>query len=330
MLKEDVGGLFGAVLSSAAEFGQEPAVVAGEYKLTYQELMASAGSLAAGLAGLGVKCGDRVGLLLPNCPQFIVSYLATTALGAMVVPVHCQLSVTEAAYILNHAQAQTLISIAELDPLVGGLHSKVAGLTNLVISGQSAIEQAINLEQLTSAHTDRPVQSDAAQLDDPAVLIYTSGTTGQPKGALLSHRNLLANARSCRELIAVTSEDTFLAVLPLFHSFGATVCMVLPLIAGAEIVLQPAFAPLPVLEALACGTPLVTSDRSSLPELVGDAGFALDPDDVPGLAGAILACLVDEALVAELRRRGPEQAARFSWSRTAQATADAYRAALGR
>ena len=86
---------------------------------------------------------------------------------------------------------------------------------------------------------------------------------------------------------------------------------------------------LPVLEALACGTPLVTSDRSSLPELVGDAGFALDPDDVPGLAGAILACLVDEALVAELRRRGPEQAARFSWSRTAQATADAYRAALG-
>jgi len=87
---------------------------------------------------------------------------------------------------------------------------------------------------------------------------------------------------------------------------------------------------LPVLEALACGTPLVTSDRSSLPELVGDAGFALDPDDVPGLAGAILACLVDEALVAELRRRGPEQAARFSWSRTAQATADAYRAALGR
>jgi len=250
MLKEDAGGLFGAVLSSAAEFGQEPAVVAGEYKLTYQELMASAGSLAAGLAGLGVKCGDRVGLLLPNCPQFIVSYLATTALGAMVVPVHCQLSVTEAAYILNHAQAQTLISIAELDPLVGGLHSKVAGLTNLVISGQSAIEQAINLEQLTSAHTDRPVQSDAAQLDDPAVLIYTSGTTGQPKGALLSHRNLLANARSCRELIAVTSEDTFLAVLPLFHSFGATVCMVLPLIAGAEIVLQPAFAPLPVLEAL--------------------------------------------------------------------------------
>jgi glycosyltransferase involved in cell wall biosynthesis len=77
---------------------------------------------------------------------------------------------------------------------------------------------------------------------------------------------------------------------------------------------------LPVLEALACGTPLVTSNTSSLPELLGDAGFALDPDDVRGLAGAILSCLVDESLAAELRRRGPEQAARFTWLQTAQET----------
>jgi glycosyltransferase involved in cell wall biosynthesis len=81
---------------------------------------------------------------------------------------------------------------------------------------------------------------------------------------------------------------------------------------------------LPVLEALACGTPLVTSSASSLPELLGDAGFAVDPDDVPALAGAILACLVDDNLAAELRRRGPRQAARFTWQQTAQQTAAAY------
>jgi glycosyltransferase involved in cell wall biosynthesis len=84
---------------------------------------------------------------------------------------------------------------------------------------------------------------------------------------------------------------------------------------------------LPALEALACGTPLVTSNASSLPELVGDAGFALDPGDVQGLAGAILACLVDEPLVAELRRRGPVQAARFSWGQAAQETLAVYEAA---
>lgn len=82
---------------------------------------------------------------------------------------------------------------------------------------------------------------------------------------------------------------------------------------------------LPVLEALACGTPLITSNTSSLPELLGDAGFALAPDDVPGLAGAILSCLVDDALVVELRQRGPRQAARFSWKETAHQTLDLYR-----
>ena len=88
---------------------------------------------------------------------------------------------------------------------------------------------------------------------------------------------------------------------------------------------------LPILEALACGTPMIASSASSLPELLGDAGFALDPDDVQGLAGAILSCLVDESLVAELRKRGPAQAARFSWSQTARQTLDAYlQAAAGR
>jgi glycosyltransferase involved in cell wall biosynthesis len=82
---------------------------------------------------------------------------------------------------------------------------------------------------------------------------------------------------------------------------------------------------LPVLEALACGTPLVTSNASSLPELLGNAGFAVDPDDVRGLAGAILSCLVDEALVVELRRRGLQQAARFSWAQTASETLAVYR-----
>ena len=86
---------------------------------------------------------------------------------------------------------------------------------------------------------------------------------------------------------------------------------------------------LPVLEALACGTPMIASSASSLPELVGDAGFALDPDDVQGLAGAILSCLVDESLAGELRQRGPEQAARFSWLETARQTLDAYTRVAG-
>jgi len=81
---------------------------------------------------------------------------------------------------------------------------------------------------------------------------------------------------------------------------------------------------LPVLEALACGAPLVASNASSVPELVGDSGFAVDPDDVQRMAGAILACLVDKQLAGELRRRGPEQALKFSWAQAAEETLAVY------
>jgi glycosyltransferase involved in cell wall biosynthesis len=86
---------------------------------------------------------------------------------------------------------------------------------------------------------------------------------------------------------------------------------------------------LPVLEALACGTPLVTSNRSSIPELAGDAAFVVDPDDVAALAGAMLGCLVDEPLAVELRQRGPQQAALFRWADTARQTLAAYQEAAG-
>jgi glycosyltransferase involved in cell wall biosynthesis len=98
---------------------------------------------------------------------------------------------------------------------------------------------------------------------------------------------------------------------------------------GAACAVFPSFYEgfgLPVLEALACGTPLITSNTSSLPELAGDAAFTVDPGDTDAIAGAILSCLVDDALAAELRRRGPAQAARFSWTLTARDTLAAYEA----
>ena len=100
---------------------------------------------------------------------------------------------------------------------------------------------------------------------------------------------------------------------------------------GASVVVQLSHYEgfgLPPLEAMACGVPVVVSERSSLPEVVGSAGFVLDPDDVEGVAGAIIACAIQEPLQADLRQRGLEQAGRFSWQRTARQTLAAYRSAL--
>ena len=250
MGQSDKQGLFSAMVASAAKFGQHPAVMGEEQTLTYQALVQSAGTLATGLGDLGVQRGDRVGLLLPNCPQFIVSYLAITALGAVVVPVNCQLSAENAAHILNHAQVRGLISLAQFDPTISQLRQQVTGLTTLVISGQSEVDGAINIEELMSARADAPILADAALEDDAAVIIYLPETTDRPRGAVLSHRNLLANARSCMESIGVTNEDRFLAVLPLFNAFGATVCMLLPLLAGAGMVLRTHFEAAQVLETI--------------------------------------------------------------------------------
>jgi glycosyltransferase involved in cell wall biosynthesis len=87
---------------------------------------------------------------------------------------------------------------------------------------------------------------------------------------------------------------------------------------------------LPALEALACGTPVVGSDRASLPEVVGDAGVLLDPDDAKGMAGALIQLALDDDFRAEMSRRAVAQSARFSWDRTAQATLAAYRDAIDR
>ena len=244
-------GLWAAVLDSAAEFAQRPAIITEHQTLSYRQLAGTARALAAGLEEIGVQRGDRIALLLPNSPQFVISYLSVIALGGLVVPLHCQLSVEEAGYILDNAEAKGLISLAQFAPMVAQLWQQVPSLSTVILEGESKLKDAVGLEQLISDYTDQPLHSDMAKRDDPAAIIYTSGTTGRPKGAVLSHGNLLANARSCLDFIGVTSEDRFLAVLPLFHSFGATICMILPLIAGAGIVLQTSFAPLQVLEAIA-------------------------------------------------------------------------------
>ena len=105
MQRNEREGLWAAVVASADEFPQQPALITDQQTLSYRQLVHTASALAAGLAEMGVQRGDRIALLLPNCPQFVISYLAITALGGLVVPLHCQLNAEEAAYILNNAQA---------------------------------------------------------------------------------------------------------------------------------------------------------------------------------------------------------------------------------
>jgi long-chain acyl-CoA synthetase len=183
----------------------------------------------------GVKKGDRVGIWLKNCPEFIPSFLGVFQAGAVVVPINNFLKAEEVGFILNDAGIDVLITDEELGTHHRALHASRHQL------------KLFRIEELSSADLASIgiSDSDGAPLgqSDLAVLIYTSGTTGRPKGAMLSHGNLLHNVESCRIVLQTVEADSFAVMLPLFHSYMMTVGMLLPLLVGGTMVLIKSLHP---------------------------------------------------------------------------------------
>lgn len=245
---------------TAALHAERPAIIFGDEVLSYGELFAAVERIAAGMASLGVGAGDRVALLLPNCPQFALSYLAASRLGAMAVPMNPILAPDEVEWIVTDSGAKMLVAVEITAPLALAMAQRCDCVEHVVVAGRDVPEGALDFRALmTGDPSTLPPPPDAEQI---AVLQYTSGTTGRPKGAMLTHANILSNARASIEAVAMTEEDVFLAVLPLFHIFGATVTLAIPIVLGAATVHLPRFEPLAVLQAIEqagvtifCGVP---------------------------------------------------------------------------
>lgn len=254
------------VSAGAARDPEAIALIFRDQTTTYSELQAMVERVGIGLKALGVRSGDRIGLLLPNCPPFVWAYYAASRIGAVVVPVNPLLKPAELEYIWQDAQIKVVITVGQLLPAV---HAARPGLTNLqhVVSvtpraeltdpalGEGVIFIAEALASLTG-QTPPPL-SPSSELevsevseDTCAVIIYTSGTTGHPKGAMLSHRNLTRNVEQIQTVLQFLPNDRFLTVLPLFHAFAATVCMNTCLRTGCTSILLENFAPARTLEAV--------------------------------------------------------------------------------
>jgi long-chain acyl-CoA synthetase len=205
---------------------QKKALFWGEKEYSFQELLDESARVAAHLqAKMGVKPGDRVALWLKNCPEFIPSLFGILFAGGVVVPVNNFLKPDEVTFILNDCGADVLITDAVL----------AAALPELLVSRPGL--KCLQVEQfgagLEAAGLKPPTQTEK----DLAVIIYTSGTTGRPKGAMLSHGNLLHNVESCRLALQIVAEDRLALLLPMFHSYMLCVGILLPLLTGAGIVL---------------------------------------------------------------------------------------------
>ncbi|GAA4250502.1 long-chain-fatty-acid--CoA ligase [Dactylosporangium darangshiense] len=221
---------------SARRYPGKIAVVDGTQRVTYRDLWHEALTCASALHALGVRPGDRVALQIPNVVDFPRAYYGALALGAVVVPVHLLLTADEAAYTLKDSGARLLVC----HPSQAAMGAAAAEAAGIPVVAPADLLQA---EPLRSYASRAP--------EDPAVVLYTSGTTGEPKGAVLTHLNLVMNSMvNVFDANDARSEDVVLGCLPLFHTFGQTVGMNGAFRLGATLVMLARFTGEAALELM--------------------------------------------------------------------------------
>lgn len=228
--------------ASAEQRPQKPALFWGDKEFSYGELWSQSIHVAARLQkDSGVAAGDRIGLWLKNCPEFVPSLFGALLAGGVVVPINNFLKPDEVNYILQDAGIDVLVTDSEL-----ATHSLVLAAARPQLR-LLKVEDFISSYSASSANRKLKIANckfPARSEPDLAVIIYTSGTTGRPKGAMLSHGNLLHNVNSCRIVLETVEGDRFAVLLPMFHSYMLTVGVLLPLLAGGSIVLVKSLHPL--------------------------------------------------------------------------------------
>src|SRR3954447_1369091 len=233
---------FAAQLAAAVAAGPDrPAVKLDDIVVSYGAFDGATKRVARMLRARGVQPGDRIGMQLPNIPDFPFIYYGALRIGAVVVPMNPLLKDREVAYHLSDSGAKVLFACSGFAEAARGGADAAGAECILVTPGEfgQLLSDAEPFEDLV----------DRAD-DDPAVIIYTSGTTGTPKGATLTHANIAAGAETARDLVDAGPDSVGLATLPLFHVFGMNSVMNMAVHARGLITMLPRFEPDKALEII--------------------------------------------------------------------------------
>src|SRR5579885_18410 len=205
-------------------------------RFTYREFDAGVNRAANMLSAFGVGKGDVVSLVLPNSAEYVIAYFACFKLGALAGPVNSLLKPEEMAYVVGNSEAKLLLYNSQFAEQVTEIRARLQDLREAVLFDDEA--------GATKGHSTEPGVWSETPLarDDEAIIIYTSGTTGKPKGCLLTHGNLIANARQIVEWLSFTEDDRLLSIMPLFHMNAVSVTTMSALYAGASTVVSPRFS----------------------------------------------------------------------------------------
>jgi long-chain acyl-CoA synthetase len=276
--------LQGLLQKTAKNYPGKVAIVYCGREITYAQLDLLSNQFARSLVKLQVKKGDRVALFLPNVPQFIIAYFGVLKVGAVVTAISPMHREREVEYQLNDSGAQTIVALDSLYPIVEKVGEKTK-LKNVIVTGldgygsettnPATIPNALPFNQLLYKASEEQPNVQFNPEEDLAALQYTGGTTGTAKGAMLTHTNLVANALMFAAWIkGAVAQETFLTALPLFHIYGMTTSMTVPISLAAKMVLMPKFEPTKVLETIQkhrvtvfCGVPTMYSVLLANPEL---------------------------------------------------------------
>jgi len=237
-LSSDPQTIHGSILAAAAVHPQRTALRYRDGRtyvpVTYDELVRSVAVAAERLRAFGLKKGDAVGIYCPNRPQWIVADLAVLSLGGIVVPVYHTLPVSQLGYIINDSHMRMLfVGDASLFEGIAGVRSEAPDLEEVIFLD----DWGVRFGQSTggAAGPGPSVPRDEVEASDVATVVYTSGTTGEPKGVMLTHGNIVSNARALIERFGITPEDSTVSYLPIAHMFERTCGHYTFLFAGATV-----------------------------------------------------------------------------------------------
>jgi len=253
---------------TAEQFGDHEAIDFLGKTMTFRELYEQALTFAHYLRTIGLKKGDRVAMMLPNCPQAVISYYGTLMAGGVVVQTNPLYTEHELEYQLNDSGASVLVTMDILYPKAEKLKGRTPLKHSIVTKMQDYLPTVkkwlyplvqrkqnmpiVRIAESETVHLFRPIMSqketapigvDIDPVEDVALLQYTGGTTGHPKAAMLTHRNLIANTLMCAHWVykCEKGKETVLGILPFFHVYGMTTVMNLAIMQASKMVLLPRF-----------------------------------------------------------------------------------------
>lgn len=208
-------------------------------RLTFRELDALSNALAHGLRALGVTKGDRIALFMTNRPEYLISFVAASKVGAVVTPLNPSYREQEAEYQLTNSEARVVIVHSELLPVISAIRARIPARHVLVV-GEPPAEATSWYDIVRDHPASRPDEVALDLENDLIALPYSSGTTGLPKGVMLSHRNLVSNGVQCTSAARMTDRDVLLVFLPFYHIYG-TMLMGAAVASGATLVIMEKF-----------------------------------------------------------------------------------------